>query len=188
MKNVMVDLETTGLLAGSCIVSIGAVYFDEDTGKTGPTFYQVVNLESCQKAGLTSNDETMQWWAKQSDEARAALDKAMSETSMPLDVALAAFNVYLGMFEDTDVKVWGNGANFDNAILEFAFDAVNFQPGWRFYNNRCLRTLRDFAPHIGVNRVGTHHNALDDAMSQAMQALEIFKVVRVRSCNPVSNT
>jgi inhibitor of KinA sporulation pathway (predicted exonuclease) len=41
------------------------------------------------------------------------------------------------------------------------------QAPWKFYNDRCYRTLKAMYPHIKMpKRTGTHHNALDDAISQ----------------------
>jgi hypothetical protein len=67
------------------------------------------------------------------------------------------------------VRLWGNGAGFDNVLLKNAFKAVDADEPWKYYNNRCYRTMSgvfklddDETPP----RVGTYHNALDDAMTQ----------------------
>jgi inhibitor of KinA sporulation pathway (predicted exonuclease) len=49
---------------------------------------------------------------------------------------------------------------------------------WKFYNNRCYRTLKNLPAAKGttIDRgTGTHHNALDDAVSQAKHAVQILK-------------
>ncbi|CAM7540570.1 3'-5' exoribonuclease Rv2179c-like domain-containing protein [Citrobacter freundii] len=71
--HLMVDLETMGSGPDAPIVSIGAVYFDPSTGNTGAEFYQVVSLESSMSFGMKPDASTIQWWLKQSSEARSAI-------------------------------------------------------------------------------------------------------------------
>lgn len=75
----MVDMETMGNGPDAPIVSIGAVFFDPSTGNTGAEFYQVVSLESSMSFGMKPDASTIQWWLKQSSEARSAIlvDEAM---------------------------------------------------------------------------------------------------------------
>ena len=71
------------------------------------------------------------------------------------------------------VRLWGNGASFDNAILSTAYELCELetvQP-WRFYNDRCYRTVKSLYPEVAMVRTGTYHNALDDAESQALHLL-----------------
>ena len=37
------------------------------------------------------------------------------------------------------------------------------------------RTLKNLLPYIEMERVGEHHNALDDAKSQALHAIKLLK-------------
>lgn len=46
MNNLMIDLETMGKKPNAPIVSIGAVFFNPQSGELGPEFYAVVSLES----------------------------------------------------------------------------------------------------------------------------------------------
>ncbi len=48
----MIDIETMGNMSHSAIVSVGAVRFDLETGKTGATFYMNVDLQSYLDAGM----------------------------------------------------------------------------------------------------------------------------------------
>ena len=38
---------------------------------------------------------------------------------------------------------------------------------WTFWQERDLRTLKGLSPDLRIERSGTHHNALDDALHQA---------------------
>jgi len=167
---VMCDLETLGTRPGSIIISIGATKFDEN-GPYGEPFYMRIDMQSCVDAGLLIDVDTIKWWMKQSDEARAEFQKEAHE----LGYTLHQFGVWC---DDVDAKerdncncanieLWGNGANFDNVLLKAAYDLVGMEAPWEFWNDRCYRTLKAMYPHIKMPaRVGTHHNALDDVISQ----------------------
>lgn len=175
MQDVMVDLETKGQHAGCAIISIGAIGFDPLNMKFGEEFYQVIRASSCKKFGLFEDPNTMDWWKKQSPEARVALDQTKgTKTNMPLDLALGKFNGWLLQNFGTGVRIWGNGSDFDNAIMASAYRACGGEQAWKFWNNRCFRTLKNLHPDVKVGRSGTHHNALDDARTQAEHALAIF--------------
>lgn len=170
MTHVMVDLETLGVVPGCMIVSIGAVVFGNVLGKE---FYQPIHVGAeGSRFGLHSSKQTEEWWAKQSPEARAVFT---DPRCMRLDKALAAFNDWLPI----DAVVWGNGADFDNSIMAAAYYATMIKPGWKPYNSRCYRTIKNLAPSIVMKRGGTHHNALDDAKSQAIHLLEVANTLRL---------
>ncbi len=173
-RDVMVDLETLGSVPGCAILSIGAVSF----GKGGPcrdeTFEAVVSRSSCAAVGLHEDADTLDWWGKQSPEARAIIDAAGDPMqSADIKTALVEFSFWLAKF-GSDVRLWGNGSDFDNAILSAAYRAIGMKPYWKFWNNRCYRTLKSLRPDIKMERSGTHHCALDDAISQAEHAARIL--------------
>lgn len=172
MKHVMGDLETYGTRAGCIVLSIGAVYFDANLG-LGEEFYQVINIEHSKALGLHEDADTVAWWARQSPAARAVIDNAMRETAPTAHDVLEAFEAFMKL--DTNVKFWGNGADFDNPILSAMCHAAGRKQPWSAYNGRCYRTLKNIAPGPKLKRVGTYHNALDDAKSQALHAIELFK-------------
>ncbi|MBJ5080118.1 3'-5' exoribonuclease, partial [Salmonella enterica subsp. enterica serovar Corvallis] len=51
MNNLMIDLETMGKKPNAPVVSIGAVFFDPQSGEIGPEFYTAVSLESAMEQG-----------------------------------------------------------------------------------------------------------------------------------------
>lgn len=179
MTNIMVDLETLGQTPGCAIISIGAVVFDPSgEGSLGSEFYQVINAKSCEEAGLGVDASTLAWWGKQSEEARIVLKHSMGKVNVPLKEALERFNSFVasqGNFNS--LCVWGNGASFDNALLACAYKAVGLISAWPYWNDRCYRTLKNFAPSVKLERTGTHHNALDDAKTQAVHAIHILKTI-----------
>lgn len=174
MKDVMLDLETLGTAPGSVILSIGAVAFDPETGELGPEFH--VHVDSrISDYGLKVDVSTVVWWASQSDDARR---RVFSPEGGGVDpgTAVDRFALYLEQF-GAEVKVWGNGAAFDNVLLRCAIEATSRPVPWKHWNDRCYRTLKNLRRDVGVERVGTHHDALDDARTQALHACVIFKAM-----------
>lgn len=169
MRDLMVDLETMDNKPTSAIVSIGAVFFDK-TG-LGPQFYKRVNLQSSIDAGLTVNGDTVMWWLKQSEQARLELAKPSEELR---DVLVDFYRFIEAESSRKEVRVWGNGASFDNAILANAYAATNLTLPWEFWNDRCYRTLKSMYPTVKLQRSGDYHNARDDAKSQANHMIEFM--------------
>lgn len=169
--NVMVDLETLGTTPNSAIVSIGAVKFS--SAGLGEEFYKTIDLQSCEDAGLDIDPSTVAWWMGQSDKARAVF----KDKGKPLAEALNAFTKFIGIENVGQVKLWGNGANFDNVILVNAYRRTGIKAPWQFYNDRCYRTIKSMFKRIEMERSGTHHNALDDAKSQADHLVRILTAI-----------
>lgn len=190
MQHVMLDLETMGTAPGCAIVSIGAVAFDSKKGKLGDTFYRAVSLESCQEFGLKIEGGAVNWWLAQSEAARQAL---LDPARVTLDVALNDLSAYWAEQEAT--YVWAHGASFDPPITEMAYRAVGphldrrhlvkgkAQAPWEFWNARDTRTLFDIAGVRPSRAKGTHHNALDDAINQAEDAIAAFRNIRMGRVN-----
>lgn len=173
----MVDLETCGVRAGCAILSIGAVEFNHIKNKLGKEFYQIISLKSCTDVGLHIYEPTMSWWKQQSPEARKVLTLAEGKSKQVLSLmdTLTKFNIFLDQFKSP--KVYGNGADFDNAILIGAYNSIGIKQGWGAYSGRCYRTIKsEVMPDIKMpERVGTHHNALDDAKNQALHQMIIMR-------------
>lgn len=179
-RHLMVDLETMGNKSNAPIVSIGAVFFNPNTGNTGAEFYTAVSLESSMVLGGVPDAGTIIWWLKQSPEARSAI--AMADT-MPLIDALELFSDFISENSDagSDVQVWGNGASFDNVILRSSYDRANIEYPWKFRNDRDVRTMTELGKAIGINPRydipfdGDMHNALSDARHQVKYVSAIWQ-------------
>lgn len=175
MTNIMLDLETLGNGTNAVIIAIGAVQFDH-TG-LGQTFYTTVDPQSCVDLGMKMDVSTVMWWMKQSDAARKAFDQA----GTPILGALHNFADYVKDCAGGSAEVWGNGATFDNVILGNAYALASLPKPWPYWGDRCHRTLKNLYPHITFDKVGTAHNALDDAVSQALHASKILAHIRSTS-------
>lgn len=168
-KHIMVDIETWGVGSKALPVSIGACRFDPMGGEVEDRFHVAIDPASAKAAGLEISTDTMLWWlAKERGDAR---DAWLAQTRLDIWTALQGFSEWAT--SDGFDLVWGNGATFDNVILRNAFEAVGLECPWRFWQDACYRTLKGLAPAIKIERDGTHHDALDDAVSQAkhMQAV-----------------
>lgn len=169
-KHAMIDLETLGTGPSSAILSLGAVVFD--INGLGNEFYEVIELESCIKAGLQIDANTVMWWMQQADEARETFN---NPRSLSITTVLSVFSDWV---RRNNIKyIWGNGSAFDNVILANAYKACDINVPWKYADDRCYRTLRGLYPQIKTERVGTYHNALDDAKSQALHLIEIIKYI-----------
>lgn len=172
MKNMMMDLETMGLAPGCAVLSIGAVRFSVQDG-LGDEFYAPIRLESCCAAGLTEDPSTRDWWERQNPEAKKLLRIVERKGTPSLKTVLKRFAAFVQYVPST--LMWGNGADFDNPILAAAYRSVGLPQPWGPFNGRCYRTLKNIAPGPKLARVGTYHNALDDAKSQALHAIALLK-------------
>lgn len=175
MPDVMIDLESTGTGPDAAILAIGAVAFDRSSNALGPSFYRTIDLHSAVKAGGVIDPGTFTWWMKQSDQARAGMGEGV-----PITIALLDFAVWLKLqcVQWEDVRVWGNGADFDPVLLSQSYARCQLATPWKFWNTRCFRTIKNEHPAVKVKRTGTHHNALDDAMHQTIHLLKIDRQLR----------
>lgn len=167
MKGVMVDLETMSTRANAAIASIGAVRFEDN--KVVDEFYCTVDLLSCKQVGLHIDPSTVAWWKTQSKEAF----RELRTNNVSIHQALHDFREWFG---PKSMAVWGNGAAFDNVILENAYLAIGEVRPWKYWDDRCYRTL---ASLFGFKKMpndseGVKHNALHDARWQTKQLLEFF--------------
>lgn len=169
--HIMIDLETMGTRPGAPIVSIGAVRFDQN--QIWDEYYVTVDLDSAVEGGGVMDAHTVLWWMNQSEAARAELTGEGQEIEPTL-------NDFRGWVDATchiyDFKgMWGNGANFDNVILAETYRRAGMAVPWPFWMDKCYRTVKGMYPDVQLERVGTHHNALSDAKSQAEHLIRINK-------------
>jgi exodeoxyribonuclease VIII len=167
MTHIMADLETLSTSFNATILAIGAVKFDSKK-KVYDRFYQVVETP-CEVEGFHICSNTLSWWGLQSEEARAVFTDT---SAVDISTALTRFTAWALDGEDKkDIRLWGNGASFDNVILSTAYTLCDLPPPWMYYNDRCYRTIKNLHPTTTVVRIGTHHDAMDDAETQAVHLL-----------------
>lgn len=163
--NVMIDLETVSVRSNAAICSIGAVKFTFEEGILD-TFYEKVDANTCKQVGLHVDKDTVNWWMTQKKEALLELTRDCK----PLDTVLESFTEWYGKYE---YPTWSNGAAFDLVVLENAYFAVGKVRPWKYWNDRCFRTMKEVIK-IPYEVEGTLHNALDDAISQTKHLIKIM--------------
>ena len=173
--DIMIDLETLDVLPSATILTIGAVRFDpfgmDVEEPSCEKFYVKVDLDSCDRIGLTTSQATIDWWAGQSKEAQ---DEAFSPEGR-IDIVDAMNQLY--KFCWGAKRVWSHGASFDTIICEHIFRKIGKAVPWQFWEVRCTRTLFD----IGINPTRPpvlKHHALEDAWNQAVGVQNVYKALR----------
>lgn len=176
MNHVMIDLETFDTRPTAAIRSIGAVFFDPDTGEQGSTFHMGVTEATAFERGTVSH-ATIAWWRQQDKAAQDAFDTLLFAD---LDYALVEFKNFLDFARNgREVIVWGNGATFDISILDHAY---RHKAPWKFWNVRDVRTIC----HLADKKLskesfpfeGVKHSALDDARHQAKYVSAMWQALR----------
>jgi exodeoxyribonuclease VIII len=179
--HLMVDLEGFGSNPDAPIVSIGAVFFNPETGGMGSEFYKVISLGSSMGFGGQPDADTILWWLKQSAEARSAI---LVDDAIPLDDALLQLNEFIcenAANGPTSVQLWGNGATYDNVLLRSSYKRTGIPAIWEFWNDRDVRTIVELGKAIGINPryeipfEGEQHNALADARHQVKYVSAIWQ-------------
>ena len=179
--HLMVDIESMGEKPDAPIVSIGAVFFDPASGQTGPEFYKVISLESAMEWGGVPDASTILFWLKETSEARSEI---VMDHAIPLDDALLQFKDFIAENaangKDT-VQVWGNGATFDNVLLENSYARTGISCPWKYWNNRDVRTIVELGKAVGytprheIPFEGEPHKAISDARHQVKYVSAIWQ-------------
>lgn len=175
----MLDIETLGCKTTSAMLSIGAVMFDINTGESNIEFHQHIDLQDCMNHGLTVDASTIMWWLKQYDDARKAI---YDQKGSPLKDVLTQFTAYFNSCKELggeEPQIWGNGAAFDVSILQHAYETLNMEIPWSFYNVRDVRTAVMYHPEVKANMEfeGIKHDALADCKHQIKYLTEITKKI-----------
>ncbi len=182
MNHLMIDLETMGNKPNAPIVAIGAVFFDPQSGELGAEFYLAVDLTSAMSQGATPDGDTILWWLNQSAEARAAI---CTDDTKNIAEALSELSSFISLNSDSPryLKVWGNGASFDNVILRSAYEHAGHTCPWQFWNDSDVRTMVMLGKQLGFDPKrdmpfdGVAYNALADARHQVKYVSAIWQQI-----------
>ena len=166
----MLDIETMSTAQDAVIVSIGAVRFDMATGEVDGSTYIKVDKQSCINYGLRVDSSTVDWWFKQNKEAQEQF--LTTEDRIPLYDAL----LKLSWFINRQDYVWGNGINFDCAILRNAYKVCEIPLPWDHFKERDVRTLVHFKPEIkdSLKFEGAKHHPIADCLHQIKYCNKIY--------------
>lgn len=123
--HVMIDIESLGTKPGAVVASIGAVVFQPTYREPiGRSCSSTIDIADAQKHGLTIDADTVEWWMRQSDAARASTFKG----EWHLDEALAHLSAFVDearvFSTEGSLRIWAHSPSFDLALLEAAYSAV----------------------------------------------------------------
>lgn len=162
----MLDIETLDTKPSAVITQIAAVPFNiyGEIAPPSPFYARISQLDDQMASGRTISASTVVWWLQANETARANLVDG-THSGWPLAHALSKMSEHMHDAGAPPI-VWGNGATFDNVILSNAYDTYGIPRPWSYKADRCARTMLALAPGITLPRLGTHHDALDDARHQ----------------------
>lgn len=182
MNHLMIDLETMGTNPDVPIVAIGAAFFEPRSGEFGEMFACTVSLESAMQAGSRPDGDTILFWLGQSEAARQAICGKAAKP-LKLNDALNAFSTFISRNCENPkyLKVWGNGASFDNVILRRSYELTGLKCPWHFSGDSDVRTMvmlgrqLGFDPKRDLPFTGERHTAMADAIHQAQYVSAIWQ-------------
>ena len=170
----MLDLETLGVDSNSVVISISAIEFNRNTGAIGREFEIGLDDNEQVANGGIIDQSTVDWWAQQDVIAQLEIARLPK-----LDVKDALLGYSEWVQKSSALTVWGNGATFDNVILENLFKRHSINYPTKFWNNRCVRTLCDLTDIDTQNYdfKGVKHRGIDDCKHQINYCLDgIYKL------------
>lgn len=179
----MLDIETLGTSPESAaLLSVGAVRFDLASGEISEdsTFYRVIDLRESLKYGRV-DASTLKWWLLSANRD-TFLNLIYDKSALPLATVLNEFSEWVKLYKNT--TPWSKGIDFDFGILERLYRDVGIPtPFQKFSKKRDLRTLVDIAqasgvPKISIPRSDGQHNALEDAIHQAREAIAYMSAIK----------
>ena len=97
----------------------------------------------------------------------ARLQKMSDSDRLELEEAVAWR--YMGSDVTPEQAAWR-----DNVILRSAYQRRRIEPPWLWWNDRCYRTVKALHRDVPFERLGTHHKAIDDAISQAQHLIRML--------------
>lgn len=178
--DVMLDIETLGTAPGSVILSIGAVAFNLEAEHPldGSDYaHSLIATDSCRLLGMTTDDDTMAWWERQSPDAKKLLQTATKPATADTHVVavLAGFSRWMPL----NARVWGNGSDFDNVLLAAAYRKCGLPLPWLYSMSRCFRTMKRTYSWVPKPEFqGVQHDALADAINQTQHLISIWRAIR----------
>ena len=165
-RHIMCDLETLSTEPDAVILSIGLARMESGNIRS---IHIRPSIQEQLEVGRHISADTLAWWNDKPLDVRAA---AFGEEETRVRVVDALQLVY--EFADgkdwKDMRMWGNGSDFDNVILGTLYRQFKVPVPWKFYNNRCFRTVKNLS--YGLVTIPEEqgndqkHNAEADAVSQ----------------------
>ena len=162
--NILIDLETAAKTERAAILSIGAVPFilpsddvlfvDNVSGGSAlqskaleeiPPYFTAINATSCIMSGMDFDQETVNWWSRQSTEAKIQFGDATRAKN--IEQAFIGLIEYIRGIKNEfgcDIQIWTQGTDFDVPKIRYCSSRIAEIPEdqlpWRYNAVRDART------------------------------------------------
>jgi len=170
----MIDIETLSTKPNSLILTVGIIKFNKDNDITAlekmESLYLRINKDSCEKLGMDINQNTVEWWSKQSKESKYEV----FENKDRFDIKDALLKI--SSFLKGHKNIWAHSPNFDIIILENAYNMCGLDIPWKFWDLRDTRTVYSLAS-VNLKDFSSKndkHNSLLDSYSQILALKQSF--------------
>lgn len=201
-KHISWDVETFAKRDFGMVISLGACMFNPlIQGGIEERFYVTISPELSEAAGFVMDADTVTWWML--PEQRPAYDAWRAIAHFSPSDACQGFRDWLRAldlaYEGEDRvkewdqimadggpdeaaarrRMWGNDPDFDNRLIRQMYAKCGIDRPWEHTGNRDHRTLKNLAGASAVKPEVTnlrHHNAIDDAIYQALWMQNIVKL------------
>lgn len=174
MNHLMVDLETLSQTTDAVMISLGAVIFDAHGDTLGETLHLGIDLDDQLDLGGFVSGDTIHWHF-----ANTVSKGVKFPDPLPLGQVLSQLSAF---YERHGCKrIWSNGATFDIPILKHWYRRIRRKAPWYTNQERDTRTAYEIAWGEGykIAESGTKHDALDDAIHQAVSVQQAYASIKV---------
>ncbi len=166
----ILDVETLDITPKAIILTVGIVTAEISDGGLDILDRHYWRVQPSEQPGRTCSEETLEWWRNQPSPAR---HEALVTTAFYREPLLQMLAAVAATLETYPYPIWGNGSDFDNAIMQDAFQQAGMK--WPYHRNGCLRTARKIAKSIVRDFQDParpahliRHVALDDAEYESL--------------------
>lgn len=173
MIHVMADIETLSTRHDGLILSVGGVKFDAE--QIVDRFHVGIDPTDAQEryGRHISAGTFIYWLGPKMEQARKEL---LELPKVDMFAALDGFAIWCAQTPaDQCGSLWGKGSTFDNVLLADSFAAAGIEFPFTYRQNECYRTMANRNPDIEYVQIGTAHNGVADAESQAVHLQEICR-------------
>lgn len=178
----LLDWETLDTRPEAVVLSCNLMQFDPSSGTEHEQLqitFAAALIEEQVRAGRTMSSSTLEFWMSQGQKAREGLYEGKRPFSM--SQGLGTMRDFVSRISkvalNADARVWGNGADFDIAILNSLCAQFKAPNPFRYSASRCARTvmaaysdLRVYAP------MNLAHHPYHDNLAMAQSLSAVYKV------------
>ena len=171
--DVMVDIETLGLVPKSVITQIGVMPFKMD----GDFFSMGVNLhvdvDSCLKNMGIIQGQAFYWTVQ--NNLKSVVNEARKSS---INDALKLISLYIR--DQEPEHIWAKGPQFDCTILESWFNHFELPIPWEYHQLKDVRTVEYLAKNMNLDLTDIYEkykDSLHDALADCKLQIDVCKKV-----------